>query len=290
MLRSLGSSLLAKSTPGSASRDLTEQQIGKPALPGKGEIGTISRDLVSEPNAVPVAPGTEKVLAAGPGVEGSNVVSPTEAVTPPSLLADGGGFGLPNTGNVARGMPFTDSFAPASAASAPAAGKTAVSRSGGGQSGPVEASGSILPTGASTSVVAPRSQDKAAQNPTLTGLLGTRVSADEGVVGPQPQIDYPQESRGLLTSTGINRDTGQVSNPVKTTGQAVAGAVGKILSSIPATKNVGNQLQSFGGSATAAAQGSGSVSNALRSIVNSVSSSVKSSPIVSILRSLLGKK
>lgn len=285
----IGSALLAKSSPGSASRDLTENQIQKPALPGKGDIGTISRDLTAEPEVIAAAPGSEKIIAAGPGVEGSEIVSPT---TPPQLLADGG-IGLPpnmqpngpmRSGNVAQNG-FTDGVAPSSAPAA--GGRTATSRSGGGQAGPVEATGSILPMGESSNVQAPRSASAPANNPLLGNLLGTRVSADPGVIGPSAAP--PEVERGLFGGqSAVDPQSGQVLSADRTTGQVLAGAAGKVLSKIPATANIGNKLQTYGGSSTAAAQGSGSVSNVLRSIANSVSSgaSKAKNTITSLLRSL----
>lgn len=286
-LRSLGSSLVAKSTPGSASRDLLEKQISKPAIPGKGEIGTTSRDLVSEPQVVAAAPGSEKIVAAGPGVEGSQVISPTEATpTQPMQPLLAGAMGLPQGPGQAgsNNMAMMDGNAGRVAASAPTTGgRTASARSGGPVAGSSVAGGNISVPGASTSVAAPRSMDVSPTSPSLANVFSSRVSADQPTIGPMP---VGQEvNRGLFgTSSSINPLTGQVMSATKTAGQVLAGAAGKVLSSIPATSNIGNKLQAFGGSSTASASGKGSVSNVLRSIGTGASN------VVSKLRSLFGKR
>lgn len=276
-LRSLGSSLVAKATPGSASRDLLENQINKPALPGKGEIGTTSRDLVSEPQVTPAAPGSEKIVTSTPGIEGSQTGSST---VPPNLLAGGGYPTSPVPGNNAFLGDSGQPSQPAQASTPAVGGKTAIARSGGAQAGPVAASGSILPTGASTSSQADNPLSFAPGNPSLLGTLSGRASADNGGGAPSSPIDV---NRGLFnTSSAIDRATGNVISATKTAGQLAAGAAGKVLSSVGAT-NLGNKLQSFGGSSTASSQGSGSVSNVLRSLAQTVSN------ISSKLRSLFKK-
>lgn len=74
-----GSSLLAKSSPGSASRKKDEEKIQKTAIPeGAGSVGTASRELLEQPIERPVAPGSQKVVAVRPGVQGpSNLPSGT---------------------------------------------------------------------------------------------------------------------------------------------------------------------------------------------------------------------
>lgn len=68
MLRSLGSSLVAKSSPGSRSRDVVENRLNGPTVPDKGDPGSVSRQLTQETKIAPVAPGSEKVLRVSPGV------------------------------------------------------------------------------------------------------------------------------------------------------------------------------------------------------------------------------
>lgn len=221
-LRSLGSSLVAKSTPGSATRDLLEKQISKPAIPGKGEIGTTSRDLVSEPQVVAAAPGSEKIVAAGPGVEGSQVISPTDVAptqTMQPLLA--GGMGLPQGPGQAgsNNMAMMDGSASRVAASAPTAGRSATARSGGPVAGSSIAGGNISVPGASTSVTAPRSQSMYEMAPSTGTTWGSKViaapeNAPTAPIKVSSQPSAAQEFFGgvgkALTSVGSSLGLGQL--------------------------------------------------------------------------------
>jgi hypothetical protein len=80
MLRTMGSSLMAKASPGGAFRKTEEARIDNPALPGKGEIGTISRGMMEEPIERQVPPGSTKVVSSSPAVE------PTTEATPIGML------------------------------------------------------------------------------------------------------------------------------------------------------------------------------------------------------------
>lgn len=240
-LRSLGSSLVAKSTPGSATRDLIEKQINKPAIPGKGEIGTTSRDLVSEPQVVAAAPGSEKIVAAGPGVEGSQVISPTEATpTQPMQPLLAGAMGLPQgPGQMgSNNMAMMDGSASRVAASAPTAGRSASARSGGPVAGSSIAGGNISVPGTSTSVTAPRPVTQAQDSAFLSNVLSNRVSADQ------------------------NQNAPVVSRP--NVAQDVFGGIGKVLTNVGTTLGLGQlvpgglgaKLQTYGGQPTRVASGS----------------------------------
>jgi hypothetical protein len=98
MIRSLGSSLLAKAATGSLSRKREEEAIIKPNIPGKGAVGTAGRELVEQTNITPVAPGSEKVIRSAPGVESAS--TPGMAASQVPLVA---GMGLPPGGAPAPG-------------------------------------------------------------------------------------------------------------------------------------------------------------------------------------------
>lgn len=70
-LRSLGSSLLAKTNPSSALRKSREERIEKPNVPGKGDVGSLERQFVEEPIERSVPEGSDKVLNISPGAEAS---------------------------------------------------------------------------------------------------------------------------------------------------------------------------------------------------------------------------
>src|SRR3990172_8666881 len=112
MIRSLGSSLLAKAGTGSLSRKKDETRITKPEVPGKGAVGTAARDLTQETNITPVAPGSEKVIRSAPGMESASL--PGIAANQVPLVA---GIGLPTTPGVApagANQPMFQGGAPAS--------------------------------------------------------------------------------------------------------------------------------------------------------------------------------
>lgn len=91
-LRSLGSSLLAKSKPGAKFRDVTEQGASRPDLPNKGQVGSISRAGIEEPLTRDVSPGSAKIISQQPTIEGTQV-APSEVVAPASPISPG--VGLP---------------------------------------------------------------------------------------------------------------------------------------------------------------------------------------------------
>lgn len=131
MLRSLGSSLVAKSSPGGKLRDLGEQAITTPQIPGKGAIGSISRAGIEEPLKREVPAGSEKIVGALPVVSSQPGlpadVIPSEVMPPapipegmnPSVSASvpsgsrgqalfqGGVGGQPSAGGATAGAPRT---------------------------------------------------------------------------------------------------------------------------------------------------------------------------------------
>lgn len=279
-LRSLGSSLVAKATPGSASRDLLEAQIAKPAIPGKGEIGTTSRDLVSEPQITAASPGSEKIITGSSGIEGTSVLSPTEGQPQESLLA--GGMGLPQgpgqsgTSNPAM---FDGNASRVAASPSAGVGRTASFRSGSGQEGPVQAGGSILPEAASTNnvVQAQAAAPKETVGSFFPGVasLGNRAAAGGGdTTIPK---NFGQAVVATLSPAGSKGEAWATNPAVTNSGQgSLSGAL----------RSISNKVGSVGPGKTSAPLGE-VFSNLLRS-VSQGASNVKNS-ISSKLRSLFGR-
>lgn len=103
-LRQLGSSLVAKASPGAAYRKAAEQRGQAQNLLEKGQIGTISRQQVEEPFERKVPAGSNKVVSVRPIVEslpGQPFVEPTpevaapEGITAPPAGRPGGAPGAP---------------------------------------------------------------------------------------------------------------------------------------------------------------------------------------------------
>lgn len=286
MLRSLGSSLVAKNSPGSATRDTIENRISNPSIPGKGEPESAVRKFVEEPKLNDVSPGSEKNIRVSPGEQVSLPGDPL-ASPQPELLP--GIMGLPGPGAQPAAQPgqpqaqlrsgadaqplfqggvTPNTPKPVTASSATRGGKTATSVSGGPLLDAFAAptpKGDIGTYGASTEskqvAEAPgpaRTNITGTENP-LTKLLGGRVSADEG---------------GVRDAT-----IGQ------TFGQVVAGPVGKAISTAGKAVNkalgtnvnlggLGSSLQSFGGDKTPAQTGQGSIQAALRSLTDNIGANV----------------
>jgi len=82
-LRSIGSSLLAKASPGGAYRKAEEQNIQNPQT--SGDLGLIARSNIEEPITRQVSPGSAKIVAQQPIFEG--LVNPSSdlgrGVVPP---------------------------------------------------------------------------------------------------------------------------------------------------------------------------------------------------------------
>lgn len=245
--------------------------MGKPAIPGKGEIGTAQRTLVEEPQIRAVPAGSEKIVTATPGAEGSQQLSPggqSTGVIGPQNIAPGVGLpnGAPSVPGGGQGQALLSSFGPSSSPSAPAAepsraGAAPRSVSGGPLTEAKAATGSILPTGASTSVNAPVAPLTPRVDPLLGTLLGNKVIAAPSTPEPVTNINP-----GLFQKTGVyTNPQGQITSYTPTALQQAAGTAGKVLSNL-GLSNIGNQLQNYGGAVNAAASGQGSISNILRSI------------------------
>ena len=81
-LRTLGSSLVAKSRPGGAYRQVAENRVANPDLPNKGQIGSLERSLVEDPLTRATPGGSNKVVSSSPALEGqAPIADPTVAGT-----------------------------------------------------------------------------------------------------------------------------------------------------------------------------------------------------------------
>ena len=265
----IGSSLVAKSNPGSPIRKTTEDKINNPAIPNKGAIGSIQRQAVEQPFLKETPSGSARTVSVTPAIESQAIGNRNM----PIPEAAGGANGQPQLRSGANGQALfqggvSTPSAVRSAAPVAKGGTAAKSASVAGvNKGAIGGMGMITPEAASTSINYER-QGVFSGNPQLPSAMqvGSRVSAsgDNQISNPQP---------------------GQVKqgNTIKftpTTGQYIAGKVGSVLSSIPATQNLGNKLQTFGGAASPAATGQGSATNAIRSVIQTVSN------ILNKLRSL----
>lgn len=94
-LRFLGSSLVAKAATGSKTRDLAEQNIQTPSIPGKGDVGSFIREAVEQPLERPVPQGSSKVVASQPLIEGGAVTSLPGSDA--EAVREGMGMGLPGS-------------------------------------------------------------------------------------------------------------------------------------------------------------------------------------------------
>jgi hypothetical protein len=252
MIRSIGSSLLAKAGSGSLTRKKEETRMTKPEVPGKGAVGTAVRDLTQETNITPTAPGSEKVIRSAPGMESASL--PGMAANQVPLVA---GMGLP----VTPGAGAPGGGAPASAPGQ--AGRQAVmGASTGAPVGSVAAARAAgmtaAPTmGAVSKAAAERIPFGGGSLPDI-GMFGARVSADTGGNAP--------------ASTGTP-------GWQPTAGQYAAGALGKVINAVgqklgnilPELK-VSEKLQNWGGSPGVALAGQGSIGKTVQNISNALRS------------------
>lgn len=278
MIRSLGSSLLAKAGAGSLSRKKEEARITKPEIPGKGAVGTAGRDLTQETNITPVAPGSEKVIRSAPGIESASL--PGMAANQVPLVA---GIGLPNVPSTAgaanQPMFQGGGGAPAPASQAGQAGRQAQVRA---------------TTGAPIGAVAGARAERAAQAAAEPGLTfdvgGNSIPASYagGGIGLLPSIanffggrvQAAPEAAKAVISAG------------RTTAQKVAGAAGKALTAVGtalkapqlAPGGLGAQAQTWGGQPVKTVQGNKivaqqinpvqAISTALRSVTQAAKNTV----------------
>lgn len=285
MIRSLGSSLLAKAGTGSLTRKKEETRITKPEIPGKAATGTAGRDLVEETNITPTAPGSEKVVRSAPGIESASLpgvaarqvplVAGMGMTTAPGAAAPGANNQPMFQGGVSGGN--RGGGAPASQTGQ--AGRQAVlGASAGAPMGAVATARANRAAEAARTAEAEAAQVQGGRVPFASselpniGIFGSRVSAAGGGESQKPQGQWQP-----------------------TTGQYIAGAVGKAINTIgqklgnklPEMK-VSENLQKYGGSSSVAAAGRGSVEKAVQNVSGALRSVVESAKnTVSKLRSKL---
>lgn len=271
MIRSLGSSLLAKASAGSLSRKKEEARIVKPEIPGKGAVGTAGRDLTEQTQIQPVAPGSEKVIRSAPGIESASL--PGVAGVAPKDVPLVAGMGLSPAAAAASGGASVSQGGGAASQAGQAGRQAATGVSTGSTTGNISAARAAGATSAPTAGNVSSSYEAqrlpfGSVGSTLPdiGIFGGRVSANEPNPSAQPSSNTWQP----------------------TTSQYVSGAIGKAINSIGNAlgnifpeANVSERLQNYGGSQSVAAAGKGSVtkaaqnvSGALRSVVQSVQNAI----------------
>lgn len=105
-LRSLGSSLVAKSSPGAKLREKEEFTVTKPVIPGKGVPGSLQRQFVEEPGVRAIPPGSERIITPTPGAEVESQATPfTPPVNPEAAGILPGIIGQPGAGQPPAGIP-----------------------------------------------------------------------------------------------------------------------------------------------------------------------------------------
>jgi len=278
----LGTSLVAKGNPGGKLREVVEQGINEAALTGAGQTGSIQRAQIEQPLERPVSPGSEKIVSATPALEGGVVTPmdvdplnagiglPSGAVARPGANAQALFQGNPGNQAASPGRPNPGAAPQVRAMNAAPANVATAYR-------PPAPQGDVM--GASTAQPAQPSQ----QNQQVQGGSNIRTQAVVkpliGTLGGKVYADAPSNKPVV------------VQKPVQaTTGQYLAGGAGRAISAVgnainsPAVKNVGNQLQSFGGQRP---QGDirGSVATAASNLRSQAANVVNS-----LLRSLTGGK
>src|SRR3990167_6006864 len=209
-IRSLGSQLVAKNSPGAASREKIEGRVLKPEIPGKGIPGSLERGLVEEPFVKNLPAGTERILTPSPGAQVESQAFPydmpewmaaqiaaEEAARQAALLE--GQVGQPSGGQPSESRPGADNqalfqgqsrsvsspsnFAPKSNAPISQGAKTSVKASApaassgakpsAAQLGATAAIGGVTPKGQSSISSALRSVTQAAKSalPAIGGAI-----------------------------------------------------------------------------------------------------------------------
>lgn len=223
MLRSIGSSLVAKSSPGGKLRDIAEQAITTPQVPGKGAIGSISRAGLEEPMKREVPAGSEKVVGVQPIVE-------SQAGLPADVIPS----------EVMPPAPIPEGMSPSVNASVPQGNRGQALFQGGvgGSSG-----------GATAGASRPATK-QVSQGVPFVGYTNPNQSSvnDIGVSTQIPRTNSPPQNQpsspylgGGANAGGVGAKTPQYANPV----QKVVGGLGKIVSNVAPA--LGNQMQSWGG-------------------------------------------
>ena len=254
MLRSnLGSSLVAKASPGAKLRETQEQKLMTPQIPGKGAIGSISRAGLEEPLKREVPAGSEKVVGVKPLVE-------SQAGLPADLLAGGA-------------VPPTESAIPEGAgpqirSKIPSGNQNQALFQGG-------VGGNSSPSRQTTQQVSQGAPYVGYQAPQPENQGGQTKQSNQAISPMLPQTGVNQMAGGKVFA-----GEGQVP---RTLAQKVVGGAGKVVSAV--APSLGNQMQSWGGQTITGnrskaiptpsfAQG---VANKLRSVITNLFSGLRSS-------------
>lgn len=273
-LRQVGSSLVAKASPGATYRETSEQRITKPEIPGKGGVGTVQRGFLETPFELPVPGGSQKIIRVAPSIE--SAATPAAAAPAAEIPALAAGVGLPESAgqpqlrSAGANQPMFQggvSPAPSGAVNPPAPKAAPATR--GGKAPSVVASGGELASarsvkaagipeasvmGAATEFQAPRPQEVVGSFWPGVGSLGGRAAAGE--------------------------ETGTHEIP-KNFGQAVVGTLGNLAQSIGTAirapeLNIGERAQAFATNPKVTQTGTGSISkpggtlNAISNVLRSL--------------------
>ena len=302
-LRQVGSSLVAKASPGAAYRQSSEQRITKPAIPGKAEVGSVGRKFLEEPFNQAVPGGSEKVVRSGPGIESQPGLQ-TPSPTPQQQATLSGAIGMPSGASQLRSGANTQSLFQGGVSSPSAPAASAVTR--GGKTASVSSSSGnlasamkpmdigLMSEGPSSSYQAPKTQDTVGSFYPGIGSLGNRASADEPGVSHEIPKNFGQAVIGTLGRVAQNIGTafrapemnlGEKAQSIATNPSITQSGVGSISKPEASIKAIGNVLRSLVGSTpktSPSMQASSSLRsqpvspvNQLRSAASSVASNAK---------------
>ena len=267
MIRSLGSSLLAKAGTGSLSRKAQETRLTKPEIPGKGAVGTAGRELVEQTDITRTAPGSQKIVRSAPGIESASLPG-IAAHQVPLLAGMGSPGGAPvqmfqGRGLMAAGAPASQpgiagrqasSIATMAAPRGQVAGAR-TERAAQAAAAQAAARGQVTPQAAS--VQAQRVPFSASELPNI-GMFGGRVSADTGGQQTAQQSNQWQPTTAQYAVGGAGRALTNIGTALKAP-QIVSGGLGA-------------KMQTYGGSQSVAAAGRGSVEKAVQNISSALRS------------------
>jgi hypothetical protein len=249
MLRTLGSSLVAKASPGARLRETTEQQIQKPEFPNKGQVGTLSRASVEEPLTREVPPGSEKIVSIQPTIEGTQVAPVNVAPLPTAPVSP-----------VIPGVSLPSSVT----ASVPSGAQNQALFKGGVSTPTGKAPmGGIASTVSKPAVAAPAVTSKAATTTPVSvkaPIAPTTVSGFLGGILPS-----------VMSLGGKIYAEGEGTNIPRNLSQAIAGKVASVIPSgnLPVVGNLQSALQNYSVSPQIAKSGQGSLGGAIKTVAKS---------------------
>lgn len=255
MLRSLGSSLVAKSSPGGKLRELKEQSVTTPQIPGKGAIGSISRSGIEEPLKRETPAGSEKVVGMQPIIE-------SQAGLPADLIPE----------DIAP-APIPEATSRQVRSSVPS-----------GNNNQALFQGGVSPTGEPTK---PATQQVSQGVSKVSDLYNKPVQPNTPGASSNTEILRSQNvGTGIpFTSTlGGKAFAGEGNEVLRSLPQQVVGSLGKVVSNV--APSVGNMMQSWGGQTIQSPRSQNKpapkpnfvegVMNQLRSVVSNLFSGLRS--------------